>query len=332
MVQNYWDGRIVDMLSSTNTARKSSRNALQTDTLIERPSSLTCVSSSSPVQLNSIEELRMWLLAAFPASHSQLPESKPEQTMPEICGQQQPTLFASSDLPAFSWKTYRDYFSSTTPKVFSLTLPKWGMWESTGLYPLPMWEPDTDGNDCGSLEDWPTPTQDSATERSVPYAQGGMPLTLAVKNRNWPSPTCSDVYTGNLKSTQQKPGSMHSVTLPQAVAMWPTPTSHLAKETGAPSEYDRNEPTISSRVFNGDERNGMALNPDWDEWLMGWPVGWSDIKPLSTLNWRDWQTDPADISEVPRVTDVKENRANRLKAIGNGQVPQCVVKAWELLA
>lgn len=32
-----------------------------------------------------------------------------------------------------------------------------------------------------------------------------------------PTPTVSDTFTGNLKSTQQKPGSMHSVTLPQAV-------------------------------------------------------------------------------------------------------------------
>ena len=36
---------------------------------------------------------------------------------------------------------------------------------------------------------------------------------------NFPTPTVSDTYTGNLKSTQQKEGSMHSVTLPQAVGM-----------------------------------------------------------------------------------------------------------------
>ena len=36
---------------------------------------------------------------------------------------------------------------------------------------------------------------------------------------NLPTPTVSDTYTDNLKSTQQKPGSMHSVTLPQAVRM-----------------------------------------------------------------------------------------------------------------
>lgn len=36
---------------------------------------------------------------------------------------------------------------------------------------------------------------------------------------NLPTPTVSDTYTDNLASTQQKPGSMHSVTLPQAVRM-----------------------------------------------------------------------------------------------------------------
>lgn len=294
-----------DMSSLTNIANRSSRNESQTATLIERQSLLMCVSSFSPVQPNSTEELRTWLLEAFPANPLALQESKQAQTMPEICGQQQATLFGLSDLPAFSWKTYQDYCNSTTAKVFSLTLPKWGMWDDTALYPLPTAVLDTDGNDCGLLA-------------------------------NWPSPTCSDVYTGNLKSTQQKPGSMHSVTLPQAVAMWPTPDANMGargtnpewkpiRDSGQTAQYPINQAVR-------DESGTGALNPDWCEWLMGWPVGWSDIKPLAELNWRDWKTDPADIGEVLRVTDVKENRANRLKAIGNGQVPQCVVKAWELLS
>jgi len=34
---------------------------------------------------------------------------------------------------------------------------------------------------------------------------------------NFPTPTVADTFTGNLKSSQQKEGSMHSVSLPQAV-------------------------------------------------------------------------------------------------------------------
>lgn len=42
---------------------------------------------------------------------------------------------------------------------------------------------------------------------------------IAGGGTNLPTPTVSDIFTANLKSTQQKPDSMHSVTLPQAV-MW----------------------------------------------------------------------------------------------------------------
>ena len=46
---------------------------------------------------------------------------------------------------------------------------------------------------------------------TLPKAGGGMTM--------FPTPTVSDTFTDNLASTQQKEGSMHSVTLPQAVRM-----------------------------------------------------------------------------------------------------------------
>ncbi|MBU3748821.1 MAG: hypothetical protein FGM36_16355 [Burkholderiaceae bacterium] len=57
--------------------------------------------------------------------------------------------------------------------------------------------------------------------------------------------------------------------------MWPTPTAHNAKETNAPSEANRNTPTLAAQA-------GGQLNPTWVEWLMGWPLGWTDLKPLET--------------------------------------------------
>jgi hypothetical protein len=47
----------------------------------------------------------------------------------------------------------------------------------------------------------------------------GIPLPTTSKQINLPTPTVSDTFTDNLRSTQQKDGSMHSVTLPQAVKM-----------------------------------------------------------------------------------------------------------------
>lgn len=34
--------------------------------------------------------------------------------------------------------------------------------------------------------------------------------------------------------------------------------------------------------------DGGLLNPDWTEWLMGWPIGWTDCTPLETDRFRQW--------------------------------------------
>ena len=54
-----------------------------------------------------------------------------------------------------------------------------------------------------------------------------------------------------------------------------TPTAHNAKETAAPSEYERNTPTLAAQA-------GGSLNPAWVEWLMGFPIGHTDLNSLET--------------------------------------------------
>jgi hypothetical protein len=63
---------------------------------------------------------------------------------------------------------------------------------------------------------------------------------------NLPTPTVSDQYTGNLSSTQQKPGSMHSVTLAQVFHkpdLFPTPK--------AQDGYKGNTKTSAEREAKG---------------------------------------------------------------------------------
>jgi hypothetical protein len=169
---------------------------------------------------------------------------------------------------------------------------------------------------------------------------------------NWPTPTTADVYTDNLKSSQQTDGSMHSVSLGQAVQMWPTPRSNTAMAslitpeiahnpkrfpnletvvgrrmwptpTAHPENSNKNGkfanptlgdavkanpyPTMSAngmgntgsrqmldkKILDGsiteEEKkamtagNGGRLNPMWVEWLMGFPLGWTDLEDLETL-------------------------------------------------
>jgi hypothetical protein len=63
--------------------------------------------------------------------------------------------------------------------------------------------------------------------------------------------------------------------------LWPTPTAHNAKEFNSPTECQRNAPTLASLV-------GGVLNPMWVEWLMGWPIGWTDLGPLGTDRFQQW--------------------------------------------
>lgn len=79
-----------------------------------------------------------------------------------------------------------------------------------------------------------------------------------------------------------------------------------------------------------------SLNPDWVEWLMNWPSGWTSLEPIGDAfdEWlvatelRCWHHVEPDI---PRTAKNVPNRVARLKAIGNGQVPLAAYLAWTLL-
>jgi len=56
----------------------------------------------------------------------------------------------------------------------------------------------------------------------------------------------------------------------------PTPTARDWKDTGkCPSELARHSPPLAVHA-------GGKLSPLWVEWLMGWPIGWTDLNPLET--------------------------------------------------
>jgi len=40
---------------------------------------------------------------------------------------------------------------------------------------------------------------------------------------------------------------------------------------------------------------GGPLSPNWVEWLMGWPIGWTDLNALETGKFHQWQQQHGDI-------------------------------------
>ena len=47
-------------------------------------------------------------------------------------------------------------------------------------------------------------------------------------------------------------------------------------------------PNLGTTVHQS-ESGGGKLNPTWVEWLMGWPLGWTDLRPLGTDKFRQWR-------------------------------------------
>ena len=64
--------------------------------------------------------------------------------------------------------------------------------------------------------------------------------------------------------------------------IWPTPTVQDAKDNGGQSQMERNTMPLNAEV-------GGPLNPTWVEWLMGWPIGFTDLRPLETAKYQAWR-------------------------------------------
>ena len=117
-------------------------------------------------------------------------------------------------------------------------------------------------------------------------------------------------------------------------AKYPTPqTDHMG---GGEMARKRLRKLQADGVLSAEETRGLMmrtvgrqLNPDWVEWLMFWPVGWTDLEtPNIRLVWLDPSIDPADLGVIPRVTNRRDNRPARIKALGNGQFPLSAAVAF----
>ena len=100
-------------------------------------------------------------------------------------------------------------------------------------------------------------------------------LTSGTECGLWPTPVASD--TGIRKKNYAQGGTPLSM----AAARFPTPTVQDAKNNGGPSQMKHNTPPLNAVA-------GGSLNPLWVEWLMGWPIGWTDSKPLGMDRFRSW--------------------------------------------
>ena len=193
------------------------------------------------------------------------------------CGEKWRASFTKYDPDSSSWKTHQCSLLGDLDE-FSETWPQWGLMRDGECWEQRTLEQTIRGTEFGLSPNG----VDSFHTPNTTGLDGGSNSRKALKNRQ---------------------------------ENWPTPTAHMAKETNAPSEHLRNTPTLTAQVnwptprasdykgatsaeamskaaARGFSPNlpeataatvgGGKLNPTWVEWLMGWPLGWTDLKPLET--------------------------------------------------
>ncbi len=197
------------------------------------------------------EELLTWFRAGFLAPTSVPPARAQElPASSQDCGPKWRALSVRFDRASSSWKTAHCLLSEDLPWS-SVTLPKWGMMRAGEL-----WERTTrphliKGTGAGL---WPTPRATKSTNE---------------KQESW--------------LARWAAGKVSTPPLSLAVRMWATPASRDYK--GAPGRGCR---ARGGRKSSLPAQIGGTLNPNWTEWLMGWPIGFTASEPLATDKFQQW--------------------------------------------
>ncbi len=137
-------------------------------------------------------------------------------------------------------------------------------------------------------------------------------LTGGIGSGLWRTPDAS-IVTGGAANAEDRKRQGHAIGLHDQVntpSMWPTPQARV--QTDTPSERRRHTPCLESAVKMWPTPNardyfpahtpeyiaakraqghgmsmlndaiGGSLNPQWVEWLMGYPIGWTDLGGSAT--------------------------------------------------
>ncbi len=250
-----------------------------------------------------------WCLAASRAKTSAQPAKAQESTESAAeCGRTWHESFARWDRATLSWRTPQCSLLAGLDE-FSETWPRWGMMHAgecsvqsmpvrltaeteSGLLPTPLASMGTNGGpnqrDSSGRPGlqmaammWPTPTVCGNYNRKGMSATSGDGLATAVKM--WLTPCATD-HKGSGKAgtlrdrldyaTERGATKSNTYATPQARDF----------RSGSTDRWDNPE-----RSRNLNDQVGGQLNPTWVEWLMGWPLGWTDLKPLETDKFPQWR-------------------------------------------
>ena len=152
--------------------------------------------------------------------------------------------------------------------VFLGTWPRSGMMRNGWCWERTTWVPRMSVSACGYLLSTP------------PLGQG----------MKFATPQARDFRTGEARRWDNPARSRN---LNDQIAKFPTPrTKGMCGGSGA---FQKMKALEAEGIVTTEERkqmtagNGGQLNPTWTEWLMGWPLEWTALKPLATDKFRQWR-------------------------------------------
>ena len=165
-------------------------------------------------------------------------------------------------------------------ELSSKTWPKWGMMQDGECWELGTLVRPTNETECGS---WRTP---AAQEPGINVER------LETKSGEPVGSMC--------RHYDRQTGRMAQIGLTQQViakATWPTPAARDYKGANSVEHVTKNgrgrrhmDQLPNAVVYGGTQTQQKGqLNPLWVEWLMGWPIGWTDLRPLGTDKFRSVQ-------------------------------------------
>jgi len=257
------------------------------------------------------EDVLTWCLEASLVKTSVALEKAQESKEQEaVCGNTWRESSVRFDLDTHSWKTHQCLWDEDLA-LSSLTLPRWGMMQSGVLWERITFPLLTNETESGLL--LPTPTCADATmgailndnTKMITLKSGklrkisnqgvsgsiGLARTVAM----WPTPQAHKTtesgeivnadgtpWDGLSKPHSKTTGRPITTALADAVK-FATPQARDFR-TGQQSRWENTE-----RTRNLNDQIGGQLNPMWVEWLMGWTIGWTDLKPLEMDKFQQWQ-------------------------------------------
>ena len=245
----------------------------------------------APLTESRGEELLTLYLAAFHAKIFQSQEK--EMALKESgqeCGEKWRGSFTRYDPDTSLWRTHQcSLLGDLDP--FLETWPQWGLMRNGECWEQMTLAQTTKGKEFGSEQNkWATPTtMDKLPPKSAqalhkeatqarPNRSKPANLRDQVSNmENWPTPNAWDGRRGP-RSMEHLMTKKAQITLVTAVKHNPTRWGTPKAQDSRHALWDRNKGNLGEQVSG--LHNGGKLSPLWTEWLMGWWIGWTDLKPL----------------------------------------------------